>query len=67
MTSLQILGALAGSYLICVDGHGVFGLENVVPMTGSVESNAIVTLVPKTGQTATVRISYLIGYFARST
>jgi hypothetical protein len=35
-------------------------------MTGVVNSDAILALVPKTGEFVTVRIPYPMGYFARS-
>jgi hypothetical protein len=54
------------NYLIFVDRHGVLGLGNDVPMTGAVNSDAMVALVPKTGQFVTVRIPYPLGYYTRS-
>jgi hypothetical protein len=54
------------NYLIFVDRHGVLGLGNDVPMTGAVNSDAIVALVPKTGQFVTIRIPYPMGYYSRS-
>jgi hypothetical protein len=54
------------NYLIFVDRHGVLGLGNDVPMVGAVNSDAIVALIPKTGQFVTVRIPYPMGYYSRS-
>lgn len=54
------------NYLIFVDRHGVLGLGNDVPMTGAVNSDAILALVPKTGQFVTIRIPYPMGYYTRS-
>ena len=54
------------NYLIFVDRKGVLGLGNDVPMTGAVNSDAMVALVPKTGQFVTVRIPYPMGYYTRS-
>ena len=54
------------NYLIFVDRHGILGLGNDVPMTGAVNSDAIVALVPKTGQFVTIRLPYPMGYYSRS-
>ncbi len=54
------------NYLIFVDRHGILGLGENVPMVGAVNSDAIVALVPKTGQFVTVRIPYPMGYYSRS-
>jgi len=54
------------TYLIFADRHGILGLGKDVPMTGAVNSDAILALVPKTGEFVTVRIPYPMGYFARS-
>ena len=54
------------NYLIFVDRHGVLGLGNDVPMTGAVNSDAILALIPKTGQFVTIRIPYPLGYYTRS-
>ena len=54
------------NYLIFVDRQGVLGLGNDVPMTGAVNSDAMVALVPKTGQFVTIRIPYPLGYYTRS-
>jgi hypothetical protein len=54
------------NYLIFVDRHGVLGLGNDVPMTGAVNSDAMVALIPKTGQFVTIRIPYPLGYYTRS-
>jgi len=54
------------NYLIFVDRQGVLGLGKDVPMTGAVNSDAMVALVPKTGQFVTIRIPYPLGYYTRS-
>jgi hypothetical protein len=54
------------TYLIFADRHGILGLGKDVPMTGAVNSDAILALVPKTGEFVTIRIPYPMGYFARS-
>lgn len=54
------------NYLIFVDRHGILGLGNDVPMVGAVNSDAIVALVPKTGQFVTIRLPYPLGYYSRS-
>jgi len=54
------------NYLIFLDRPGVLGLGNDVPMTGAVNSDAMVALVPKTGQFVTIRIPYPLGYYTRS-
>jgi len=54
------------NYLIFVDRHGVLGLGKDVPMVGAVNSDAIVALVPQTGQFVTIRIPYPLGYYSRS-
>lgn len=54
------------NYLIFVDRHGILGLGKDVPMTGAVNSDAIVALIPKTGQFVTIRLPYPLGYYTRS-
>ena len=54
------------NYLIFVDRHGILGLGKDVPMVGAVNSDAIVALVPQTGQFVTIRIPYPMGYYSRS-
>jgi hypothetical protein len=54
------------NYLIFVDRHGILGLGKDVPMTGAVNSDAIVALLPKTGQFITIRLPYPMGYYTRS-
>jgi hypothetical protein len=54
------------NYLIFVDRHGILGLGKDVPMVGAVNSDAIVALIPKTGEFVTIRIPYPLGYYSRS-
>ncbi len=54
------------NYLIFVDRHGILGLGKDVPMTGAVNSDAILALIPKTGQFVTIRLPYPMGYYTRS-
>jgi hypothetical protein len=54
------------NYLIFVDRHGVLGLGDDIPMTGAVNSDSVVALIPKTGQFVTIRIPYPMGYYTRS-
>jgi hypothetical protein len=54
------------NYLIFVDRKGVLGLGNDVPMTGAINSDAVLALIPKTGKFVTIRLPYPMGYYARS-
>jgi hypothetical protein len=54
------------NYLIFVDRHGILGLGNDVPMTGAVNADAVLAVLPKTGEIVTIRLPYPMGYYARS-
>ena len=54
------------NYLIFVDRAGVLGLGKDIPMTGAVNSDAVLAVIPKTGEFVTIRLPYPMGYFARS-
>jgi hypothetical protein len=54
------------NYLIFVDRNGVLGLGKDVPMTGAVNADAVLAVVPKTGEFVTIRLPYPLGYFPRS-
>jgi hypothetical protein len=54
------------NYLIFVDRHGILGLGKDVPMTGAVNADAVLAVIPKTGEFVTIRLPYPMGYFPRS-
>ncbi len=54
------------NYLIFVDRHGALGLGNDVPMTGTSNADAVLAVLPKTGEVITIRLPYPRGYYARS-
>jgi hypothetical protein len=54
------------NYLIFVDRHGILGLGKDVPMTGAVNADAVLAVLPKTGEIVTIRLPYPLGYYARS-
>jgi hypothetical protein len=54
------------SYLTHMDVHDVLGLGKDAPMYGSVNTDAIEVLNPKTKQFVTLRVPYPMGFFPRS-
>jgi hypothetical protein len=54
------------SYLTHMDVHDVLGLGKDAPMYGSVNTDAIEVLNPKTRQFVTLRVPYPTGFFPRS-
>jgi hypothetical protein len=49
-----------------MDVHNVLGLGKDAPIYGSVNTDAIEVLLPRTRQFVTLRVPYPMGFFARS-
>jgi hypothetical protein len=54
------------SYLMDVDRHNVSGLGKDVVMTGYMNSDSVLVLVPQSRQWVTLRMPYPMGYFPRA-
>jgi hypothetical protein len=53
-------------YLTQVDQYNTLGLGSDVPVTGSVNTDSLLALVPKNGQFVELRVPYPLGFFSRS-
>jgi hypothetical protein len=53
------------NYLIFMDRESAMGLGKNVPITGAVNSDALMALVPQTKQFVTLRVPYPMGFYAR--
>jgi hypothetical protein len=53
------------NYLLFVDRHGVLGLGKDVPVMGAANSDAVLALIPQTGEWITLRVPYPMGFFPR--
>ena len=53
------------NYLLFMDREDVMGLGKNVPITGAVNSDALLALVPQTKQFVTLRVPYPMGFYAR--
>jgi hypothetical protein len=53
------------NYLIFLDRENAAGLGKNVPITGAVNSDALLALVPESKQFVTMRVPYPMGFYAR--
>jgi len=54
-------------YLTQIDRHNALGLGEGVVLTGNVNSDELLAVLPRTGQLVELRIPYPLGFFSRST
>ena len=53
------------NYLLFMDREDAMGLGKNVPISGAVNSDALLALVPQTKQFVTLRVPYPMGFYAR--
>ena len=54
------------NYLIFVDRHDTLGLGRDVPMTYAVNSDAVIAVLPESGDWVTLRVPYPLGFYTRA-
>ena len=54
------------NYLIYVDRHDTLGLGADIPITYAVNSDAVLALMPDTGEWVTLRVPYPLGFYTRA-
>ena len=53
-------------YLTQVDRHNTLGLGDDVAVSGSVNTDSLLAILPRTGQFVELRVPYPMGFFSRS-